>query len=188
MKRRNFLKAAVAAIPCTGLHDVIALSQASASPDSGELHIVAEGKDRFSQPIDMGFSTMFFKVASSDANGGLFIIEHKNLGHAGPPLHLHVAQEEWFYVLEGNVAFQVGEQRFELKAGESILAPRQVPHAFAGTGSSPARMLIAFTPAGKMEACFRDNSTPHSPAERAAYFKRFGMEYIGPSPFVSGKS
>jgi hypothetical protein len=64
-----------------------------------------------------------------------------------------------------------------------VLAPRRVPHAFAGTGPTPAHMLIAFSPAGKMEACFRDFTTQHSTTERVAWFRRYDMEYIGPSPF-----
>jgi mannose-6-phosphate isomerase-like protein (cupin superfamily) len=187
MQRRKFLKTAAAIIPCAGLHDIVgeyaqAETPAPATPNS--LHIVHAGEDRFSQPIPMGFSTMLFKVGTNETAGGLFLIEHKNLLNAGPPLHLHVAQEEWFYVVEGRVAFQVGEQRFELGPGESVLAPRKVPHAFAGAGPTPAHMLIAFSPAGKMEACFRDGNSPHSPAERAAYFRSYEMEYIGPSPFL----
>ncbi|AXC14460.1 putative conserved protein, contains double-stranded beta-helix domain [Acidisarcina polymorpha] len=186
MRRRTFLKTAAAMLPCAGLHDVVSgytHAEAAAPPTADSLHVVGAGEDRFRQPISTGFSTMLFKVATNETAGGLFLIEHKNLVNAGPALHLHVAQEEWFCVVEGRVAFQVGEQRFELGPGESVLAPRRVPHAFAGTGSTPAHMLIAFSPAGQMEACFRDGSSPHSAAERAAFFRRYGMEYVGPSPF-----
>lgn len=186
MQRRTFLKTAAAIIPCAGLHDIVseyAHAEAPVPATANSLHVVGAGEDRFSRPIAMGFSTMLFKVATNETAGGLFIIEHKNLLNAGPPLHLHIAQEEWFYVVEGRVVFQVGEQRFELGPGESVLAPRNVPHAFAGTGPDPAHMLIAFSPAGKMEACFREPNGPASPAERVAYFRRYGMEYIGPSPF-----
>jgi len=186
MRRRTFLKTAAAIIPCAGLQNIVS-EYAQAEPVvhamASSLHIVGAGEDRFSQPIAMGFSTMLLKVATNETAGGLFIIEHRNLLNAGPPLHLHVAQEEWFYVIKGRVVFQVGEQRFELGPGESVLAPRNVPHAFAGTGTDPAHMLIAFSPAGKMEACFRDPNGPASPAERVAYFRRYDMEYVGPSPF-----
>src|SRR5216683_639611 len=75
------------------------------------------------------------------------------------PLHLHLNQEEWFYVMEGEVAFQVGEQRVHLHPGDSVLAPRRVPHTFSSVGPAPARMIIAFSPAGKMEQYFRDAET-----------------------------
>jgi quercetin dioxygenase-like cupin family protein len=53
-------------------------------------------------------------------------------------------------MMEGEVLFQVGSERERLGPGESVLAPRRIPHAFCGVGEKPARMLIAFTPAGKM--------------------------------------
>jgi quercetin dioxygenase-like cupin family protein len=45
------------------------------------------------------------------------------------------------------VLFQVGDSRTTLRAGESILGPRGIPHAFSGVGEKPAHMSIAFTPA-----------------------------------------
>jgi quercetin dioxygenase-like cupin family protein len=77
------------------------------------------------------------------------VIEHKNLGKGGPPVHFHLHQEEWFYVMEGEVLFQVGESRRQLRAGESLLGPRGIAHGFVGVGAKPAHMLIAFSPAGK---------------------------------------
>ena len=113
----------------------------------------------------------------------LFLVEHSHLTPGGPPLHLHLSQEEWFYVMEGSVAFQVGEQRIKLNAGESVLAPRRVAHTFSAVGG-PARMMIAFCPAGKMESYFRDTERLKSPPEDiATFFRRYEMEYVGPSPF-----
>jgi mannose-6-phosphate isomerase-like protein (cupin superfamily) len=84
-----------------------------------------------------------------ETNGGLLIIEHQNL-KGGPPVHAHPRQEEWFFVMEGEVLFQVGERRVTLHAGESILGPRGgprgVPHAFSAIGAQPAHILITFTP------------------------------------------
>jgi hypothetical protein len=41
-------------------------------------------------------------------------------------------------------------------------------------------MLIAFTPAGKMEQFFRDTAIPDPPKEDAAFFRRYDMELAGP--------
>jgi mannose-6-phosphate isomerase-like protein (cupin superfamily) len=101
----------------------------------------------------------------------------------GPPLHLHLSQEEWFYVLEGEIAFQVGEQRVHLHAGESLLAPRRVPHTFSSVSATPGHLLIAFTPAGKMEQFFRDTTDLKGSSMNAEYYRRYDMELIGPSPF-----
>jgi mannose-6-phosphate isomerase-like protein (cupin superfamily) len=114
----------------------------------------------------------------------LFVIEHKNLGKGGPPVHFHLHQEEWFYVMEGEVLFQVGKSRRTLGAGESLLGPLGIPHGFVGVGEKPAHMLIAFTPAGKMEAFFREVAVPNGPKMDAPLFARFDMRYVGP-PIVA---
>lgn len=183
MQRRSFLKTAAAVIPCAGLHDVLAEYASAETLSSSTLHVVGANQDRYDHPTPMGFSTLLCKVGTQETAGGLFLIEHKNLGAGGPALHMHLAQEEWFYVMEGRVAFQVGQQRLELGPGESILAPRRVPHTFAGSGPTPAHMLIAFCPAGKMEAYFHDIDGAKPPANPVEFLRRYDMEYIGPSPF-----
>lgn len=186
MQRRSFLKAFAAAAPAAGLQDFLvshARAQASALPASGALHVVGDGEDRSGHPFRMPTSSLSVKVATSETSGGLFIAEHTHLLPGGPALHLHLYQDEWFYVMEGEVALQLGEQRLHLHAGESVLGPRLVPHTFSSVGAAPARVLIAFCPAGKMEQYFRDIQDPKAQASDAAFMRRYDMERIGPSPF-----
>ena len=186
MQRRSFLKAAAAIAPAAGLKDFFvshALAQAPASPVSGAVHVVGNGEDRFGHPFRMPTSSLAVKVATSETGGALFIVEHKHLLPGGPALHLHLHQDEWFYVMEGEVAFQVGEQRLQLHAGESVLGPRRVPHTFSSVGGMPCRVLIAFCPVGKMEQYFRDIQDPKVQPSDAAVMRRYDMERIGPSPF-----
>ncbi len=177
MRRRSFLKAVAAVVPA-GLHNYL-----SASEPPGGLHVVGAGEDRFGHPHSLGFSSMLFKVATNETAGGLFVIEHRHLTPGGPVLHLHLNQEEWFYVMEGEVAFQVGEQRIQLGTGESILAPRRVPHTFSSVSANPSRMMIAFCPAGKMEQYFRDAEIAKESASDAEFMARYEMQRVGPSPF-----
>jgi mannose-6-phosphate isomerase-like protein (cupin superfamily) len=159
-------------------------AQSAASTLVSGLHVVGAGNDRFGQPHTLGCSSsLLFKVAGSDTNGGLFIIEHARLQPGGPPLHQHFNQEEWFYVMEGEVAFHVGERRVNLRSGESVLAPRLIPHTFLSIGAAPARMLIAFCPAGKMEQFFQGvGANPKLNAD-PEFFQKCEMELVGPSPF-----
>jgi mannose-6-phosphate isomerase-like protein (cupin superfamily) len=192
MERRTFLKSVTAAAPAAGLQTFLvnhALAQTPAAappapaPQQGSLHVVRSGEDRFGHSHTLGFSSILFKVPASETTGGMFVIEHTHLQPGGPPLHLHQNQEEWFYLVEGEAVFQVGEQRLELHAGESVLAPRGVPHTFSSVGGTPGRMLIAFCPAGKMEQYFRDAETAGTSAFDADFMGRYGMELVGPSPF-----
>lgn len=178
MKRRSFLKAASALLPAASFQS-FALEQAAA-PATGELHVVGAGQDRFGGSHSLGFSSILFKVATRDSNGTLFAIEHENLTKGGPPVHFHLHQDEWFFVMEGEVLFQVGGERKLLRAGESILGPRMVPHGFCAVGDKPGRMIITFTPAGKMEDFFRAVAIPNGPAMDAEVFSRYDMQYVGP--------
>ncbi len=67
-------------------------------------------------------------------------------GHM-PPLHVHHAEDECFYVLKGEVTlYMPGEER-TLGAGDFLLAPRGIPHSYRG-GDEPCHMLVVSQPAG----------------------------------------
>jgi mannose-6-phosphate isomerase-like protein (cupin superfamily) len=178
--RRTFLKGMAASALPAALPNLAAQIPAAASP---ALHVVGAGQDRTGHAHSLGFSSLAFKVTTADSGGNLFVIEHRNLmPNTGPALHLHYAQEEWFYVMEGEVVFQVGEERAHLRAGESVLAPRRIPHTFSAVGA-PAHMLITFTPAGKMEQYFLDAVAQPKLASTAEFMNRYEMRWAGPSPF-----
>lgn len=191
MERRSFLRGVSAILPAMSLQEMLAreVEAQSAATSAGGVHVVGAGKDRFDHPHTMGFSSgMLFKVSGSDTNGGLFVMEHTHLTPGGPPLHLHLQQEEWFYVMAGEVTFQVGEQRVRLGAGESVLAPRRIAHTFSAVGTEPARMLIAFCPAGKMEQYFREVEADPKRNADAEFWRSCEMELVGPSPFWKSQS
>ena len=96
---------------------------------------------------------------------------------------MHHNENEWFYVLEGEYIAEIGSERFHLKAGDSILGPREVPHAWAFVGDTPGKLLIAFAPAGKMESFFRDNAKRRKDGEYlndAEVHRAYGLELLGP--------
>src|SRR5512145_3330844 len=101
---------------------------------------VAAGEDQFGENRGLGVSTMTFKVSSPDPHG-LFILENTFHQKGGPARHLHYHQDEWFYAVEGEFIIEVGSERFTLNPGDSLLAPRQVPHVWAYTGDTQGRML-----------------------------------------------
>ena len=111
--------------------------------------------------------------------GNFFLFEHSNLLPGGLPLHLHYDQEEWFYVIEGEVLVQIGEKRFQLKPGDSVLAPRKVPHAFTAVGATPAKMHVGYSPAGKMDLFFRNIANGTPAVLDAALFRKYGCELVG---------
>lgn len=176
MKRRNFLKSAASAVPLVLAEPFAsALAPETATPQA---HLVHAHEDRFGEVHSPAYTEILFKTSTAETPS-LFAIEHTGIQPGwGPPLHMHLAQEELFYVLGGEVLFQVGEERMTLKAGDSILGPRNVPHAFTAVGPQPARMLIVFTPGGQMEQFFRE--TAASGNRQMVGSVRYGVKVVGP--------
>ena len=67
---------------------------------------------------------------------------------AGPPLHYHTKEDEWFYVLEGKVSFFRDGEWEEVGPGASVWCPCGTIHAFKNTGDAPSRMLLTTAPSG----------------------------------------
>jgi quercetin dioxygenase-like cupin family protein len=141
---------------------------------------VAAGADLFGELRGLGVSTITFKVVPKDESG-LLIIENTFHTKGGPARHLHYEQDEWFYAVEGEFILDVGSERFKLNSGDSVWAPRNVPHVWAYVGDSLGRMLITFMPAGKMEAFFREVTKANAmPPQDPALWQAHGMELLGP--------
>ena len=65
----------------------------------------------------------------------------------GPYLHTHDFDEA-FYIVEGELTFQVEDRLVTVRKGEIAFAPRGVPHTFTNRSGEPARQVIVCTPAG----------------------------------------
>jgi len=144
-------------------------------------HFLGHGKDRFAAHRGLGITRLNYKVAAGDTDGRLFVTEQTMLAKGGPPRHLHLEQEEWFYSLDGEFILEVGQDRFTLNPGDSAFAPRRIPHVWAYVGNGSGRLLIAFTPAGKMEAFFTAVAKTNAmPAQDPELWRAHGMELVGP--------
>lgn len=141
-----------------------------------------EDRDQESRPI-WGRIPLQTKVASGDTRGGLYVFQHADMAKGGPPRHVHFAQDEWFYVLKGEFAMEVGDERYTLRAGDSLLAPRNVPHAWACVSDEPGTLMTAVTPAGTFEQFLRETtqaSTLPSAEAIARHFAAHDMAVLGP--------
>jgi mannose-6-phosphate isomerase-like protein (cupin superfamily) len=125
-------------------------------------------------------SRIDFKVLTAETGGSLFVLENRDMVRGGPPRHVHPAQDEWFYLIEGGeLAIEIGDRVLRLKPGDSVLAPRNVPHVWAYAGDTPGRMIVAFTPAGTMEDFFAQTTAPGAVADPKV-FETHGMRVVGP--------
>jgi hypothetical protein len=97
-----------------------------------------------------------------------------------PPLHVHHAHDEGFYLLEGELTLYTPGEQVDLAAGEFVLAPRGVPHTYR-VGEAPARWLVTSSPAGfeRFVAAVSASATA-DPAELGRLAAEHGIEILGP--------
>jgi quercetin dioxygenase-like cupin family protein len=123
------------------------------------------------------------KISGTDTENDLAVFEQTGFTpNGGPPLHIHPFQDEWFYVIEGEYLFQVGDDRFEMKSGDTIFLPRKVPHAFLQL-TEKGKMIVSYLPAGKMETFFKVTdkwTSPPTKEEIAKVFEDHDMKVVGP--------
>jgi quercetin dioxygenase-like cupin family protein len=87
-------------------------------------------------------------LRSEEAGGHVSVTEIVVAPHtAGPPLHTHEFDEA-FYMLDGELIFQLAEVLVPKRAGELFFAPRGVAHTLANHSDAPSRYLLICTPAG----------------------------------------
>jgi quercetin dioxygenase-like cupin family protein len=130
--------------------------------------------------------------ASGDTTAGrVAVIEHLAPQGAGSPLHVHHREDEWFYVIAGELTFWVGGQVIHAPVGTFVYGPRDIPHTF-DVSSDEARFLLVTEPAGFekfMRAASEPAPTltiPPPPTEPpdldglAALAAQYGIEILGP--------
>jgi quercetin dioxygenase-like cupin family protein len=131
------------------------------------------------------------KASSETTDGRVAVIEHLGPRGAGSPLHVHHREDEWFYVLDGELTFWVGGEVVNAAAGSFVYGPRDVPHTFLVV-SEQARFLLVTEPAG-FDGFFRAAGEPAvrleippAPTEPpdieglTALAATYGIEIVGP--------
>jgi quercetin dioxygenase-like cupin family protein len=115
-------------------------------------------------PADAGEAWWWFgslaviKATAADTGGQMSIVEVTEPPGAEAPLHVHHAEDEGFWVLEGDITFEVGGTKIPAGPGGYVFGPRDIPHRFF-VGQRGCRMLFIFTPGG-FEELIRAMSKP----------------------------
>lgn len=146
---------------------------------------VAAGDDRFGEHVRLGGEPNDCKVAAADTGGAMAVFECR---HSGWHRHAHDEQDEWIYVVDGEIACEVGDRRLRLRRGESVFVPRTVAHAWASRSEVPATVLEVYQPAGRLEQFFRQAGRYTDPPIHEALgvdgmkqlFDAYGMRLLGP--------
>ena len=110
------------------------------------------GGDRFGDHVKLHGHPVDCKLSGRDTGGAVSVFEMTT----GWPHHRHRDQDEWVYVVEGELQCVVADRRFRVAAGGSVFIPRQVAHGFSQADDKPCRFVNVFQPAGDMEQFFRE--------------------------------
>src|SRR5215471_11329116 len=111
----------------------------------------------------------------------------------GPPPHIHSREDESFFVLEGEIEFQVGDEKITARGGTFIQGPRGIAHSLKNNTQLPARILGFVTPAGfenffnefaRRVASFDSGAIPPSKDEvdkLLAAAPKYGLQILPPN-------
>jgi mannose-6-phosphate isomerase-like protein (cupin superfamily) len=132
-----------------------------------------------------------FKAVGEDTNGQYTLVELQVDPEIGPPPHIHHREDEAFYIQEGELEFQLGDQTMIATPGTFLYSPKGHLHTFKNITNQRAKMLVWFTPAG-IEKFFTevgvpvDNPdapsrpvTPEAIERILAAAPKYGIEFIG---------
>jgi mannose-6-phosphate isomerase-like protein (cupin superfamily) len=104
----------------------------------------------------LGPSRLELKATSENTDGRFFLSESTiGPGFPGPPLHIHETLHDMFYVLEGTLSVQLGDETLEAKPGTFVCVPPGTPHTFSNRSEEPVRFLNFNVPGG-FERYMRD--------------------------------
>jgi quercetin dioxygenase-like cupin family protein len=126
---------------------------------------------------------------------GFALVEHPIAPRTlAAPMHVHQHEDEYSYVLEGEVGVQIGDDVHYARPGDLVVKPRGIPHAFWNRTDEPARLLEIISPAG-FERYFAELA-PLLPPQReapdfaglAAVQARYGLTMdLGSAATISGR-
>jgi mannose-6-phosphate isomerase-like protein (cupin superfamily) len=122
-----------------------------------------------------------FMVDGMRSGGGFSLVEHPLAPRAlGSPIHTHRLEDEYSYVVEGEIGILLGDEEVEAHPGDLVYKPRHVPHAFWNATERPARVLEIVSPAGFerffVELADANAAGPPDPEAIAALAARYGHE------------
>jgi quercetin dioxygenase-like cupin family protein len=160
------------------------------SKDAREAKVVPSGDGRRSWFLG---GLLTWKAAGEQTERRWELVEQRGRRGFAAPFHIHHAQTEAFYVLDGEITFHLGEREASASAGAFALVPPGTRHAFV-VESDEARVLVVVSPSGLREFFEELGQATQSPGlpspdvpmpdpsvlESTA--KRFGMTILGPPP------
>jgi quercetin dioxygenase-like cupin family protein len=161
------------------------LAESPRRPTPKAFTVVAARDGRTAAPLNIVGEETLVKVSAEDSEETLAFFHLVAPPMSGPPRHVHTREDELFYILEGELVFELDGERHTVRAGDTVYLRRGVVHAYQNFTTSDARLLIATTP-GVFSGFFVELSavTPLGglpPLDKLdAISTKYGMTRLGP--------
>jgi quercetin dioxygenase-like cupin family protein len=96
--------------------------------------------------FDVGIGSVC--LSGKDTGGAYCLLEVGLAPGMAVPRHTHTREDEVYFVLAGELEATVGDETFVLQPGDTLLAPRDIPHELRNSGTSENHFLLVFSPSG----------------------------------------
>jgi quercetin dioxygenase-like cupin family protein len=156
---------------------------------SPDLRILAQQADD-GEPFWFLNALSIIKLSGKQTGGSFALIEDRLPAGRDTPYHLHQHEDETFHLLEGEMTFFSGSDKFTAGAGSTVFLPRGIPHGFRA--NTAGRVLILTTPSG-FDDFVREVGTPATSLvipepqqpdvpKLVTVAAKYGIEILGPLP------
>ena len=96
--------------------------------------------------FDVGLGSVC--LSGTDTGGAYCLLEVSLAPGMAVPRHTHTREDEVYFVLAGELEATVGDETFVLGPGDTLLAPRDIPHELRNSGNVENHYLLIFSPSG----------------------------------------
>src|SRR5499433_1388776 len=96
--------------------------------------------------FDVGLGSVC--LSGIDTGGAYCLLEVSLAPGIGVPRHMHTREDEVYFILAGELEVTVGEKIFVLRPGDTLLAPRDIPHELRNSSDTTNHYLLIFSPSG----------------------------------------
>jgi len=187
MHRRKFMEVTIPTLVGAALFGCDRPEALALSPGEQKAGPFVLGPDegRTPEPLLVVGETGLAKLRGDDCGGQFCLFHFVAPPMTGPPLHVHSREDEWFYVLEGEIVFQLDGVRHTVGPGGFVYSPRNVVHAYQNFTDRDARLLIATMP-GAFGVMFEEMSALTPPGGMPSVevlemlHEKYGITTMGP--------
>jgi quercetin dioxygenase-like cupin family protein len=159
-----------------------AIPQSQTVPDAFS---VKAGDTRIGKQLYIGSEEFSVKISSRDTGGSFAVLAGLVSPNGGPPLHRHLYQDEWFYIVDGKFLFESDGKNIHAGPGDTIFLPHGSSHTLQNVGNTAGRTVVTVVPGG-LDIFFEELSVAlppgvePDPAELGGLFQKHGLELLGP--------